>query len=404
MAHPESLDCSQPQNRYGPGDFLVQLRFAPVAEDAGDPLVLRTTSVWQNGARLHFRYADGAEQTLDYTSANASRFMTIGAIFEFPVPSRAATLEGVFVETRGSGNLRGVLLRPQLMKRSESYRLRLGLTVLYSAFAGLALALVVYNLSLWAAMRHRFQLYYCAMVTAMGGYALSSSGFLLIALPWLDNNLRLRINYVLLALAGVMALQFIRHFFGERALGPRLGRAISLLAGGGMASGLLFAVLAPWRIVLLDRFYFVAMLAMLLLVPAVLIQAWRARSPYLAMFIFAWCTPFFTSLMRGLHGFNLIGYSIWLDNGNLIAMSIEALLSAILVTARLRELSSERDDALAGEQIARRLASTDALTGLLNRRAFLDLAIGRPGRHRLMLVDIDEFKQVNDRLGHERGG
>ena len=36
--------------------------------------------------------------------------------------------------------------------------------------------------------------------------------------------------------------------------------------------------------------------------------------------------------------------------------------------------------ALAGEQMARRLAQTDPLTGLLNRRAFLDLAIGRQSR------------------------
>jgi diguanylate cyclase (GGDEF)-like protein len=56
-----------------------------------------------------------------------------------------------------------------------------------------------------------------------------------------------------------------------------------------------------------------------------------------------------------------------------------------------------------GEEYARRLADTDPLTGLLNRRAFLDRAIGRPGRQVLQIADLDHFKQVNDTLGHDGG-
>ena len=57
-----------------------------------------------------------------------------------------------------------------------------------------------------------------------------------------------------------------------------------------------------------------------------------------------------------------------------------------------------------------RQARTDPLTGLLNRRAFLDEATrrvdrlerdGLPGT--LLFVDLDRLKQVNDRLGHEVG-
>src|SRR5919206_2490615 len=53
-----------------------------------------------------------------------------------------------------------------------------------------------------------------------------------------------------------------------------------------------------------------------------------------------------------------------------------------------------------------RLAERDPLTGLANRRAF-DRAMGdmqaaaAPGA--LVLLDLDNFKQVNDRLGHARG-
>jgi two-component system, cell cycle response regulator len=59
---------------------------------------------------------------------------------------------------------------------------------------------------------------------------------------------------------------------------------------------------------------------------------------------------------------------------------------------------------------ARRLATTDMLTGLLNRRAFLDAIErerARSDRHTfplsLLLLDVDHFKRVNDARGHAAG-
>ncbi|MCG8510054.1 MAG: sensor domain-containing diguanylate cyclase [Rhodospirillales bacterium] len=58
-----------------------------------------------------------------------------------------------------------------------------------------------------------------------------------------------------------------------------------------------------------------------------------------------------------------------------------------------------------------RLSRTDALTGLLNRRAFYDDEMPRrlkrlarsPQSAALFYVDLDNFKQVNDMYGHQRG-
>lgn len=57
-----------------------------------------------------------------------------------------------------------------------------------------------------------------------------------------------------------------------------------------------------------------------------------------------------------------------------------------------------------------RLAMEDPLTGLANRRAFNDVVKGSLSRaHRgdkkmaLLLVDLDDFKQLNDSLGHDCG-
>ncbi len=299
--------------------------------------------------------------------------------------------------------MRGVVLDPRLMPRSESQKWHIQMTIIYSVFAGLALALIIYNLSLWATLRHRFQLYYCAMVASLTVYAFTSSGLLSIVLPHVDNTLRLRCNYLFLMLTGVLALQFVRHFFGGRIVGHMLDRAILLASAAAAVSALAVVILAPWQIVVFDRIYFLAMLALVGVLPWILFQAWRAKSPYFYLVLAAWIAPLMTSVLRGLSGINLIGYDFWLDNGNITAFALEALVSSVLVTARLRELSYERDHARAGEQVARRLAATDPLTGLLNRRSFLDLAIGRTAHQRLMLIDIDHFKAVNDRLGHAGG-
>jgi len=68
---------------------------------------------------------------------------------------------------------------------------------------------------------------------------------------------------------------------------------------------------------------------------------------------------------------------------------------------------SERKEA---ELKLRRLATTDPLTGLSNRRAFLErlrdeLRLRRRLNHSssLLMIDFDHFKQINDRYGHPAG-
>ncbi|HVY42324.1 MAG TPA: GGDEF domain-containing protein, partial [Hyphomicrobiaceae bacterium] len=58
----------------------------------------------------------------------------------------------------------------------------------------------------------------------------------------------------------------------------------------------------------------------------------------------------------------------------------------------------------------RGFALSDPLTGLMNRRAFADFAarmnrrrIGQRSALALLVLDLDHFKQVNDRFGHEAG-
>ncbi|MEA1961664.1 MAG: diguanylate cyclase [Bacillota bacterium] len=62
------------------------------------------------------------------------------------------------------------------------------------------------------------------------------------------------------------------------------------------------------------------------------------------------------------------------------------------------------------EQRIMKLASTDYLTGLLNRRAFMERVEAEVNRSRrqgqnmgVIIMDIDHFKYVNDQYGHQAG-
>jgi len=77
---------------------------------------------------------------------------------------------------------------------------------------------------------------------------------------------------------------------------------------------------------------------------------------------------------------------------------------------RERHLSELYDDLLRKEAELEQLAITDALTGLYNRRFFTSRLAAEVGRARrygrtlsLVMLDLDNFKEINDQRGHQFG-
>jgi diguanylate cyclase (GGDEF)-like protein len=89
----------------------------------------------------------------------------------------------------------------------------------------------------------------------------------------------------------------------------------------------------------------------------------------------------------------------------LALLTISLLVGSLVLLFRqmMARLQAARDQLVA-------LASTDGLTGLLNRRVLLERIEEELERHRrsgaplgCILLDVDLFKQVNDRFGHAAG-
>ena len=114
--------------------------------------------------------------------------------------------------------------------------------------------------------------------------------------------------------------------------------------------------------------------------------------------VFLLRTPL-NALVHGRESDSLLS-SAWIS-----VLSLESFLMTIAAAFILLAMSKERT-----ELRHKTAAMTDPLTGLLNRRAFLQDAealmqqqIARDRPIAVLLIDLDHFKSINDRFGHAVG-
>ncbi len=100
----------------------------------------------------------------------------------------------------------------------------------------------------------------------------------------------------------------------------------------------------------------------------------------------------------------------WQLDEIVMAFLLAGLAGFIYAIRRLQDMSREMRLRIAAESESARLAYTDPVTGLPNRRGFelhLEEALrgfgGRIGPFSIMLIDLDNFKYVNDVHGHDTG-
>jgi hypothetical protein len=178
-----------------------------------------------------------------------------------------------------------------------------------------------------------------------------------------------------------------------------LGAAVGLL-------GIPLAILRSSAIESLAGVTGILILADLLLVAACLAWAWRRGSAEARDFAGAWALPMATLAFIQIVN---VEDAFWGGGSKIIvllAAAWQTLWLSIVATRRLAHLRVERDHARAGEAEANALARRDPLTGLLNRRGFLEAIEPLLGSVRsegasaaLLLIDIDRFKSINDAYG-----
>jgi two-component system, sensor histidine kinase LadS len=297
-------------------------------------------------------------------------------------------------------------------------------------YYGILLALFTYNLVLWLSLRDSSYFWYLFHISAFGLVLFTLNGFgfeyLWPRSTWIaDKSVPLSIC---LALIGMQ--QFARTFLELPMRFPR-GNWISLgLIGIFLVLGIA-SLWLPYRLStpIASR---LVLVGVAWIVIATFIVMRRGYAPA-RLFLLAWAMLLLGTLMFTVLAFGIVPKNFMTEFGVQIGSALEMLLLSVALGYRYASLRNE-NERIVGEanlQLERKVAQRtqevrsallqledahrrlrdssrrDGLTGLYNRTHFhdaFDKAVEQ-GRNEgtpvsLMMIDLDHFKQINDRYGH----
>ena len=265
---------------------------------------------------------------------------------------------------------------------------------------GMIVAMMLYNLFLFLSIKTR---YYAFYVLYLGFFLAMNASYKCYTFEWFlyDNpTLQNWAESTTIYLFSISGLLFAQSFLNLKEYFPKINRATNwlLLFYTGMMGTMFFA-----------GYHYHVMFSIML-------------SVVFSLYMFA---VGFYALLRGYRfaRFFLLGTSAGLVGTAMTALTVMAVLPysdmgfhaidyGLVIDAILLSLAlAERVKIVQKEKmIAQMEAKTDALTGLMNRRGYYEIAAAEVSRIRryggelsLILIDIDFFKKVNDTYGHPGG-
>jgi diguanylate cyclase (GGDEF)-like protein len=398
--------CESPAGRQHLGTVWISYdRFA---------LWVQPTKTWRlvldnhrsSGVDLWVVGRDGKTQHLSYDPAAPDREWGAGNYLSILFTPRQE-VDRIIVRLR---DLDGVSYAraPQLARAKTFAAVERNQAALYGMAVGMLALTILFHLSLFFAMRRRFQLIYCAHVALLLGYALCYSGIIRLVAPQLSAT---QISYALsftMAAATATGIAFIVDFLGS-ITPPWLRRwAYGAAAASALVGSAMLVTPPAWGYAIYQAANLIAVHAILL--ASVIIIGALVRGHSLAgLILIGWTLPIFVSLLYPARTMGLISDTAIPDGLLMLATTIESLILSLPVAIRIRSLRIEHERAAERHTLLERQAHTDALTGLANRRGFgeaLDrsaIAHAEPFQMALLLIDIDHFKRVNDLHGHATG-
>lgn len=353
------------------------------------------------------------------------------------------------MQTAGSANLSASLMTRETFNHQQQRSL-----LLHGLFFGALLAMLIYSLTIFCITGDRNYLWYSFYVASFSLYQFIQVGF---ALQWLWPNALTwhQLSFPLTsALATLFGIQFTYGVLElDEAAKPYRWTTHTLKACAWLVLGM--ALLGPYTPALIGSFALVVACA----VAAFIITLLRWRDGYAGARLFAlgWFVLIAASLTSILSGTGLLPYSLLTLHAQQVGGLIEMTVFSIALAARIRHIQEakrqaqtrliEQERHLRAEQARHlelqkqisesleqrvqertailqdtlqqlsnanlRLAELnrrDGLTGLFNRQTLseeLARACARAERSRqsvaILMMDLDHFKQVNDRHGHLAG-
>ncbi len=357
--------------------------------------------------KIWLAYADGRIQQSQTVRERARRPIG-GQTLRFSFDPVQGQVVALLARVDGIENRRGPVPRASLTSHARTMENKAAIHLVFGLLTGVLVGILFYNFTLYCALRYRVLAAYCGLIAANLFYGAVWSNLVLWVFPGMTTAFQFDLSVFTISLCFFSTTLYVATFLEDGMANPRLMRVMQFLGAVAVFGSVirLFGVDIPWRVA--DRFDYGLYLAAIALLIANCTIAWRRGSQAVRFFVLAWFLPLIVVLVRIFWGLGLLQIeSALLDAAVFMALSLEGALTSIGLAWRLRQLQTERDAAEDRAQTLSELALVDSLTGLANRRAFkaaFDQAFGEGQTGFAMaLIDLDEFKLVNDQRGHAAG-
>jgi diguanylate cyclase (GGDEF)-like protein len=307
------------------------------------------------------------------------------------------------VETQGAMILPITVMRPQVFHTEA-----LDEHILQGLLAGLGLCLVIYSLVQWVSTREPLFLKYALLTT--GSLMFSVVQFGIGGMYLWRGQLWFELHGA--ALMALLAAGSTFLFVEEVLRGPGMSRYFSRVMYLGAA--VLGAIALLYALDLIHIHTVSRVIGTLGLLPALMgmpgaVRLARRGDPIGGYFLAAWLGYFVTTaVMVGvIRGY--IDATLWTLHAFQAGATLDMVLFMRVLGLRMRAIHAEARSAVRERDTFVSMAHTDPLTGLPNRRGLdarlaTEMAATTPERLlAVYMIDLDGFKQVNDRHGHELG-
>ena len=271
---------------------------------------------------------------------------------------------------------------------------------------GIMLAMMLYNLVLYFAMKDKTYIFYVGYILFMTIYQAGVTGILkIISFEW-GEILEL---YTLAAtfIAVIFALLFAWSFINVPRFVPK-AKCFVYISMGICGIGI--------SLVLTGHYFYANILAYLIgatfpfIIMITAIIAYRKGQVISRYYIMATAVLFSTVIVYVLRGVGMMEHNLFTTYAVTISAGMESLLLSFALADRIRMLRRHQEQSDKRAVELTQISVTDSLTGLYNRRYYDDALsvakekfIKRKTSVTLIYLDIDHFKKFNDTYGHPKG-
>ncbi len=271
----------------------------------------------------------------------------------------------------------------------------------YGLFYGILIALLLYNLSLFVSIKQARYFYYVLYLSMflLANISYTGHGY---ALFWPDSiSLQKWINPITVSLVATTGIMFAFSFLKIKKLFPQLYSRTIIFCALFWTALLIFIIFDMQSISVIAAIMFAMFFSVFTFVCAILCLRHGHRDAI--YYLIATAATLIGAMVTALTVWGVIPYSTLTYRAAEIAVSLDALLLSIALAEQFRRAQEEREE-------AQQLARIDMLTNLNNRRAFDEVsstlwhnALRHHHETCIILLDLDEFKTINDTYGHAAG-